>query len=211
VKWASLGIAGPSDRLRRMAKKKNSPRKRKSAGKKTGTRRRSAARRKKAPRSRVTSLDVAATSGQRGFGAHSAGQSGDTQGLSNAQEADSESVEELVEEGQDFEAGVVAGVEDADGTQGEVRTKQVREDDVPLEYLEQDLDRLNRTRPLPRSTAAKQTATSATRVSRGPVDAPGKHHRKPLPQEPIDKRLGEPRGKQMGQKNVRAGRRGGQR
>lgn len=210
-----------------MAKKKNAPRKKKSAGKKTKTLRRSAARRKKAPRSSkrsrpkevvrttrrsplVTSLDVAATSGRRGFGAHSAGQSGDTQGLSNAEEADSESVEELVEEGQDFEAGVVAGVEDADASQGEVRTKQVREDDVPLEYLEHDLDRLNRTRPLPRSTATKQTAT-ATRVSRGPVDAPGKRHRKPLPQEPIDKRLGEPRGKQMGQKNDKAGRLGGRR
>jgi hypothetical protein len=131
--------------------------------------------------------------------------------LSNAEEADSESVEELVEEGQDFEAGVVAGVEDADASQGEVRTKQVREDDVPLEYLDQDLNRLNRTRPLLRSTAGKQTATSATRVSRGPVDAPGKRHRKPLPQEPIDKRLGEPRGKQMGQKNDNTGRRGGRR
>jgi hypothetical protein len=214
-----------------MAKKKNAPRKSKSAGKKTkktGKLRRPAARRKKAPpaskRSRqkevvlttrrfplVTSLDVAATSGRRGFGAHSAGQSGDTQGLSSAEEADSESVEELVEEGQDFEAGVVAGVEDADASQGEVRTKQVREDDVPLEYLEQDLDRLNRTRPLPRSTAATQTAASATRVNRGPVDAPGKRHREPLPQKPIDKRLGEPRGKQMGQKNDKTGRRGGRR
>jgi hypothetical protein len=208
-----------------MAKKKNAPRKRKSAGKKTGTLRRSAARRKKAPRSSkrsrrkqmvptthrsplVTSLDTAATSERRGFGAYSAGQSGDTQGLSNAEQADSESVAGLVEEGQDFEAGVVAGVEDADASQGEVRTKQVREDDVPLEYLEQDLDRLNRTRSLPRSTAAKQTATSATQVSRGPVDAAGKRHRKPLPQEPIDKGLGEPRGKQMGQKNDKTGRRG---
>jgi hypothetical protein len=118
-------------------------------------------------------------------------------------------VEELVEEGQDFEAGVIAGVEDADARRGEVRTTQVLEDDVPLEYLEQDLDRVNRTRPLPRTTAAKQTATSATRVSRGPVDAPGKRHRKPLPQEPIDKRLGEPRGKQIGQKNDKTGRRGG--
>ena len=207
--------------------KKNAPRKRKSAGKKkTGTLRRSAARRKKAPRSSkrsrqkeavrttrrsplVSSLDIGAT-GRRGFGAHSAGQSGDTQGLSSAEEADSESVEGLAEEGQDFEAGVVAGVEEADASEGEVRTRQVREDDVPLEYLEQDLDRLNRTRPLPRSTAAKQTATS-TRVSRGPVDAPGKRHRKPLPQEPIDKRLGEPRGKQMGQKNDKTGRRGGRR
>ena len=56
---------------------------------------------------------------------------------------------------------------------------------------------------------AKQTATSATRLSRGPVDAPGKRHRKPPPQEPIDKRMGEPRGKQMGQKSVKAGWRGG--
>lgn len=55
----------------------------------------------------------------------------------------------------------------------------------------------------------KQTATSATRHSRGLVDAPGKRHRKPLPQEPIDKRMGEPRGKQMGQKSVKTGRRGG--
>jgi hypothetical protein len=57
--------------------------------------------------------------------------------------------------------------------------------------------------------AAKQTATSATRLSRGPVDAPGKRHRKPLPQEPMDKRMGEPRGKQMGQKSVKAGSRRG--
>jgi len=57
--------------------------------------------------------------------------------------------------------------------------------------------------------AAKQTAPSATRLSRGPVDAPGKRHRKPLPQEPIDKRMGEPRGKQMGQKSEKSGWRSG--
>ena len=56
---------------------------------------------------------------------------------------------------------------------------------------------------------AKLTATSATRLSRGPVDAPGKRHRKPPLQEPIDKRMGEPRGKQMGQKSVKTGWRGG--
>jgi hypothetical protein len=56
---------------------------------------------------------------------------------------------------------------------------------------------------------AKQTATFATRLSRGPVDAPGKRHRKPPPQESLDKRMGEPRGKQMGQKSVKNGRRGG--
>ena len=47
---------------------------------------------------------------------------------------------------------------------------------------------------------AEQQAGSATRRSRGPVDAPGKRHRKPLPPERLDKRMGEPRGKQMGQK-----------
>jgi hypothetical protein len=56
---------------------------------------------------------------------------------------------------------------------------------------------------------ARQTAISATRLSRGPVDAPGKHHRKPPPQESLDKRMGESRGKQMGQKSVKTGRRGG--
>jgi hypothetical protein len=56
---------------------------------------------------------------------------------------------------------------------------------------------------------AKQTIPSETRVSRGPVDAPGKRHRKPPPQEPIDKRMGEPQGKQMGQKSVKSGWRGG--
>jgi hypothetical protein len=83
------------------------------------------------------SLDAAGR-GRRGLGAASAGQSGDTQGLSDAEDVDSESVEELVEEGQSFEAGVVAGVEDADARQSEVRSKQVREDDVPREYFEKD-------------------------------------------------------------------------
>jgi hypothetical protein len=55
----------------------------------------------------------------------------------------------------------------------------------------------------------KQIATASTRRGRGPVDAPGKRHRKPPPQEPIDTRMGEPRGKQMGQKSVKAGRRAG--
>jgi hypothetical protein len=69
-------------------------------------------------------------------------------------------------------------------------------------------DQLNRG-TIQQETAAKQTAPSATRVSRGPVDAPGKRHRKPLPAEPIDKQMGEPRGKQMGQKSAKTGRRGG--
>ena len=72
-------------------------------------------------------------------GPESGGQSGDIQGLSRAELADSESVEELVEEGQAFEAGVVSGVENApDADESEVKTREVPEDDVPQEYLDED-------------------------------------------------------------------------
>ncbi|HWZ33800.1 MAG TPA: hypothetical protein VNX18_20815 [Bryobacteraceae bacterium] len=76
---------------------------------------------------------------EKGTGPGSAGQSGDTQGLSDVAEAGPESVEELVEEGQFFEAEVTSGVEDApDADVAEVHTKQLPEDDVPDEYLERD-------------------------------------------------------------------------
>ena len=66
---------------------------------------------------------------------NSAGQSGDIQGMSRPAEADSESVEELVEEGNAFEASIVDGVENAkDPDVSEVTTRQVSEDDVPEEY-----------------------------------------------------------------------------
>jgi hypothetical protein len=75
----------------------------------------------------------------RGTGPDSAGQSGDTQGLPESADVGPESVEELVEEGQSYEAEVISGVEDApDADEGEVRTRQVPEDDVPPEYLDQD-------------------------------------------------------------------------
>jgi len=75
----------------------------------------------------------------RGLGPETGGQSGDTEGLSRSELADSESVEELLEEGQAFEAGVVSGVENApDADAGEVRTRQFPEDDVPQEYLDED-------------------------------------------------------------------------
>ena len=75
---------------------------------------------------------------ERGMGAEAGGQSGDTEGLTRFEEADSESVEELIEEGQAFEAGVVSGVEEADSELHEVRTREVPEDDVPQEYLDKD-------------------------------------------------------------------------
>jgi hypothetical protein len=68
-----------------------------------------------------------------------AGQSGDDQGLSNIEDVDSESVRELADEGQSYEAAAVSGVEDApEPDVAEVTTKQVPEDDVPEEYINQD-------------------------------------------------------------------------
>ena len=65
--------------------------------------------------------------------------SGDLQGLRDTVRADSESVGELLEEGNAFEAGIVSGVEEAEDQEGtEVRTREVLEDDVPPEYLDQD-------------------------------------------------------------------------
>ena len=62
-----------------------------------------------------------------------AGQSGDLQGL------DSDDVTDLLEEGQTFEAGVLSGIENAPpADDGGIRTREVPEDDVPLEYLDDE-------------------------------------------------------------------------
>ena len=72
-------------------------------------------------------------------GTRSGRQSGDLQGLSSVEAADSESVDELIEEGNAFEAGVVAGVEDAGDHDGrEVHTHEVPQDDVPSEYKDKE-------------------------------------------------------------------------
>jgi hypothetical protein len=96
-------------------------------------------RKKPAPKRNPTrrgtrEVSVGAIRGQ-GLGSDAAGQSGDIEALSGVAEADSESVEELLEEGQSYEAEVVRGVEDApDPDESEVFTKEVPEDDVPEEY-----------------------------------------------------------------------------
>jgi hypothetical protein len=75
----------------------------------------------------------------RGLGARTGGQAGDIQALPGGPGVDSESVEELLEEGQSFEAEVVEGVENApDPDEGEVRTRQVPENDVPEEYQDDE-------------------------------------------------------------------------
>jgi hypothetical protein len=92
------------------------------------------------PRTRGKSESVNSVAYEpKGLGAGSGGQSGDLQGLSGIAGADSESVDELIEEGNAFEAEIVKGVQDVpDADEGEVRTHEVPEDDVPEEYLDKD-------------------------------------------------------------------------
>jgi hypothetical protein len=62
---------------------------------------------------------------------------GDLQGISMEEGADSESVGELLDEGQALEAEAVQAIEDApDADEGEIHTREVPEDDVPEEYLD---------------------------------------------------------------------------
>jgi hypothetical protein len=92
---------------------------------------------KRAPR-KGFNLDTDPITSQQ-MRSQSAGQSGDLQGLSDIETADSESVDELIEEGNAFEADAVMGVERADDSdEKEVRTHEVPEDDVPEEYLDKD-------------------------------------------------------------------------
>jgi hypothetical protein len=75
----------------------------------------------------------------RARGAAAGGGGGDFSGLSPVEGADSESPRELLEEGQTFESGIVSGVQNApNADEGEIRTREVPEDDVPTEYDDQD-------------------------------------------------------------------------
>jgi hypothetical protein len=72
---------------------------------------------------------------EKGLAARAGVGAGDYQGVSTVAHGDSESAEELLEEGQAFEAGIVGGVEDAGDADGaEVTTHEVPQDDVPGEY-----------------------------------------------------------------------------
>jgi hypothetical protein len=83
----------------------------------------------KASRPKAGSLNEAAPT-VKGRGSRTAGQSGDTEGLSDAETVDSESVQALVEEGQDFEAELVDAVTNApDPDEGELDAELPEEDD----------------------------------------------------------------------------------
>ena len=137
---------------KKLAKKSPTPKKKSAKKRKTATPRKAAtktrlgSKKKTAPKKARAARKPAAASGpvvdtaaftREGLRARSGGQSGDLQGLSNREGADSESVDELLEEGNAFEADIVKGVEDA-VDEAEVRTHEVPEDDVPGEYLDKD-------------------------------------------------------------------------
>jgi hypothetical protein len=139
-KTAKKKLAKKAAPKKKLAKKKSLARKpavktKARATKKNGAR--AAASRKQFQRgSQSTSLEFFGTEEVK---ARPAGQSGSLQGLSNSASADSESVDELIEEGNAFEGGVVSGVEAADNAdEQEVHTHEVPEDDVPEEYLDED-------------------------------------------------------------------------
>jgi hypothetical protein len=121
-------------------KKKTATPKRAAAKAKRGSKKKTAPKKtsasRKQPAAKSPTVDTAAFT-REGLRSRSGGQSGDLQGLSNREGADSESVDELLEEGNAFEADIVKGVEDA-GDEGEVHTHEVPEDDVPEEYLDKD-------------------------------------------------------------------------
>jgi hypothetical protein len=122
---------------------KRTPTPRKKLAKKKAARRKKAVRKtvratKKRVRGKSQTVDTVAYAPE-GLSARSGGQSGDLQGLSSREAADSESVDELLEEGNAFEAEIVKGVQDAgDAQEGEVRTHEVPQDDVPGEYRDKD-------------------------------------------------------------------------
>jgi N utilization substance protein A len=127
------------------AKKKAAPRKPKKQVKKAKPAPKPALRKapkkkaaKKRPRGKADSVELVGYQ-RKGLGSFTGGQSGDIQGISGRPGIDSESVTELLEEGQTFEAEAVSGVENAaDPDVSEVVTHQVPEDDVPEEYQDKD-------------------------------------------------------------------------
>jgi len=96
---------------------------------------------RKKSKARSVGRGIASAAAVRRF-ASTGEQSGDLQDLPDTPSADSESVQELAAEGQAFEAAVIDSIENAPPTDAaEVTTKEVLENDVPLEYLEQESER----------------------------------------------------------------------
>jgi hypothetical protein len=129
-------LKGSTRAVKKAAPKKMTPKKKAGASsrKAIGT-----ARSSRQNATRKNSTRDSAAFEPRPVGARSGGQAGDLQGLRDVEGADSESVSELLDEGNAFEASVVEGVEHVeDDEEREVHTHEVPEDDVPEEYLDKD-------------------------------------------------------------------------
>ena len=126
------------NKSKKVVSKKPKPKAKKNAAKKARLKKapaRKATLKKSRTREKSQSVETVAFEPER-MKARLGGQAGDLQGLRSTAGADSESVDELLEEGNAFEAELVKGVEDAgDADEGEVKTHEVPEDDVPEEYL----------------------------------------------------------------------------
>ncbi len=130
----------PAKKSPTLKKKPAKKKKRPAAKPKLATKKKTAPKKTRAPRRSAATSDLTVDTSafnRESQRARSGGQSGDLQGLSNREGANSESVDELLEEGNSFEADIVKGVEDA-GDEGEVHTHEVPEDDVPGEYRDKD-------------------------------------------------------------------------
>src|SRR5215469_9760668 len=119
-KKSKKGSTSKTTASRKVTSKRRAP-KRRAAARKTATKKSAAKARKnlvikptakKTIRQRrpkqATEVDLNVLESRSGL------QSGDLQGVSNAERADSESVDELLEEGNASEAGIVTGVEQAE-------------------------------------------------------------------------------------------------
>ena len=94
---------------------------------------------KKKQRTASARAETTATIAPRDMNEDTTVLSGDLQGLSDMAESDSQSVRELMEDGQFYEAEVVSGIENAPSVGARrAKIREVREDDVPPEYTDQD-------------------------------------------------------------------------
>jgi len=134
-KLTPVKAAKPS---KKVTKKKSTPKNvKKQSIKKTEVKKKAGSAKERTLKKTVR-LDAPELSG-RTAGLRPAKELSDFQGISRREGADSESVDELLEEGNSFEAGIVSGVERADDAdEQEVHTREIPEDDVPDEYLDED-------------------------------------------------------------------------
>lgn len=142
----STGASRPKAKSAKRAVKKQAPKKQapkkpiaKKKGRTGSSKKKGAGQRSRTEATRVYDHKEGVTFEPESETSRTAGQSGDLQGLRDVEDVDSESVDELIEEGNAYEADVVAGVEHADDEEErEVHTHEVPEDDVPEEYEDKD-------------------------------------------------------------------------